>query len=92
MPDSEKKFTAYTYQYKCDGWFMKSVPWTGTRSFIHEDELDPHSQTSPKKQAEEDALKYTKSSKCSVDLLQSFHMTVKMGEPYKALINNFSVQ
>lgn len=83
MSDNEKKFTAYTYQYKCNGWV---VPWTGTRSFIHEDALDP------KKQAEEDALKYTKSSKCSVELLQSFHMTVKMGEPYKALVNNFSVQ
>lgn len=83
MSDSEKKFTAYTYQYRCDGWIM---PWNGTRSFIHNDGTDP------KKQAEEDAIKFTKSSKCHVDLLQSFHMTVRLGEPYKALVNNFSDQ
>ena len=72
-----KELTAYTYKYKCDGIFY---PWRGTRNFIHK------SNQEPEKEAEKDALQTTGSSKCSVALLQKFYLSVRLGEPYEALI------
>ena len=74
---TDKEITAFTYNYRCQGLFY---PWTGTRNFIHTDGKNPVSE------AEEDAKMATGSGQCSIALLQKFYMTVRLGEPYPALL------
>lgn len=77
-PDNlTKELTAFSYKYKCDGLLY---PWTGTRNFIHKPGKEPE------KEAEEDAQRTTGANKCSVALLQKFYMSVRLAEPYEALI------
>ena len=73
-----KKMTAFTYQYRCKGYFF---PWTGTRNIIH------HSKTKTMEtEAIEDAKEATGSNDCDISLLQTFYLTVELGEPYEALL------
>lgn len=76
-PSVSKKMTAFTYHYRCKGYLF---PWTGTRNIIHKAEKNMESE------AVEDAKQVTGSNDCSVALLQTFYLTVQLGEPYEALL------
>ena len=57
------------------------LPWVGNRSFVHKEGDDPV------KGAEKDAMAFTGSSHCSVRLLHSFYMNVRLGEPFQSLLS-----
>ena len=73
----KKKMVAFTYHYNCKGWMF---PWSGTRNIIHKEGQTMETE------AIEDAKKVTGSNECSVALLQTFYLTVQLGEPYEALL------
>lgn len=68
----------YSYRYKCTTWYYLQV--TGMRNFYSAD-----NPTNPKEAALDDALRFTGSSDCDVELLQRFKMTVTDVETFPAM-------
>jgi hypothetical protein len=77
MTDDKKEIVAYTYKYECPRWYGVL---SGIRNIIGktpEEALDL---------AKKDANEISGSQTCKVALLQKFHLSIKLAEPYPALI------
>ncbi len=78
MEQTKTNMTTYTFLYNCQRWWGTV---TGVRNLAHngKEEAVINSATSI-------AEGITGSQTCDISLLQKFHMTVQLSEPYPALV------
>jgi len=77
--NTESRLTTYTYLYNCSRWWGYV---SGVRNIVHEST----SRESVLDAANYIAMSVTGSKTCDVKLLQKFHMTIALVEPYPALV------
>ena len=78
MEQTKTNMTTYTFLYNCPRWYATV---TGVRNLVHdgtEDEVV--------KSATEIAKHLSGSETCDIKLLQKFHMSLRLSEPYPALV------
>jgi len=78
MTENTQKLNVFTYYYSCTKWY-------GWSQGVHNLAFSGDTAAA-RVAAEEDAKKHQNSSKCDVSLLQKFHMTVQLQEPFPSLV------
>jgi len=78
MSESKQELNVFTYYYNCTKWYGWSQ---GVHNLVFNGKSNDAISA-----AEEDAKQHQNSSNCDISLLQKFHMTVQLREPFPSLV------
>ena len=78
MSENKQDLNVLTYYYSCSKWYGYSQ---GVHNLVFDGKA-----SEARLAAEDDAKKHQNSSHCDISLLQKFHMTVQLQEPFPSLV------